>query len=530
MIRWNGWGYEKVDYEIKESVAKLLKEWVGETKKPKDITLDEMISIVPESRLSEDKLITTDKVERIKHSTGQSFSDWVSIRSGENLLFPDAVAYPTTNEEVREILIYAKEKNAIIIPYGGGTSVVGHLTVPTSEQPVISVDMGRMNNLINIDKKSCLANFQVGVNGEDLEACLKPHGYTLGHFPQSFELSSLGGWIAARSSGQFSLNYGRIENLFAGGNVETPNGSLELPPLPASAAGPDIRQMILGSEGRYGIITDAKIRISPIPEAQEFRAAFFKNETDALNAVRQIAQAHIPLAMTRLSLKDETESTLCQSEPSKVISILRKYLTFRGANEEKCLLIYGAVGKKYKVDYALKQAYKILSANRGIYIGSSIGNIWYKGRFHYPYIRNSLWELGYATDTLETANIWEKVPETVQNIEKAIKESLLDDNEKVYVITHLSHIYSHGSSMYTSYIFRLGDTPSETLERWKKIKKAASEAIVKSGGTISHQHGVGLDHAQYLEAEKGELGMKMVKSICSTIDPEGMMNPGKLIE
>lgn len=530
MIRWNGWGEETVDYEITKSVENLLKEWVGVTKKPSDISLKDMILKVPDSRLTDNKVITTDKIERIKHSTGQSFSDWVKIRSGENLIFPDAVAFPKSNDEISEILKFAKEENAIIIPYGGGTSVVGHLTVPNTEKPVITVDMGCMNSLINIDKTSNIANFQAGVNGEDLEASLATHGYTLGHYPQSFELSSLGGWIAARSSGQFSSNYGRIENLFAGGNIQTPNGRIELPPFPASAAGPDIRQMLLGSEGRYGLITDAKVRVSPIPQKQEFRSAFFKNEFDAINTVRQLAQAHIPLAMTRLSLKDETESTLSQSEPSKIISALRKYLSFRGAKEEKCLLIYGAVGEKYKVNYALKQAYKIISANSGIYVGSSIGNVWYKGRFHYPYIRNNLWELGYATDTLETANIWSKIPDTVKDIDNSIKESLSDIGEKVYVITHLSHMYSHGSSLYTSYIFRLGNTPKETLERWERIKKAASEAIVKSGGTISHQHGIGLDHAPYLESEKGELGIKMIKNVCSTVDPDRMMNPGKLVD
>lgn len=528
MRRWNGWGEESIDYKITDHAKKLLKDWVGEARPPKDISLVEMIANVPKSRIKGNQHITIDKEERLKHCTGQSFPDWVAIRSGENLLFPDGVAYPLNKNDVREILKYAKSINAIVIPYGGGTSVVGHLTVPESERPVISIDMSHMKKLISIDKNSCIAEFQTGINGQEIEACLRAEGFTVGHYPQSFELSSLGGWIATRSSGHFSMKYGRIEKIFAGGNVETPDASIELPPFPASAAGPDLRELILGSEGRYGIITDAKVRISRLPETEIFNAAFFKNERDAINAVKQIVQASIPLAMMRLSLANETESTLSQLESSFIIDSLHKYLLINGAREEKCLLIYGAIGDKKSVNFALNQALKIIKHNSGIYVGSAIGKHWFKGRFHYPYIRNTLWELGYATDTLETANIWAKVPETVTNVENAIRHALDDIGEKIYVITHLSHIYPHGSSMYTSYIFRIADTPNETLLRWKRIKKAASEAIVKSEGTISHQHGVGIDHKPYLEAEKGSLGLDILRNVGNTFDPKDMMNTGKL--
>ena len=529
MRRWNGWGEENFSYEVTTTAKSFLKKWLGKSKKPNDISLKEMVLKVPDSRLKNHPLISTDLVERIGHSTGQSLPDWVAIRSGENLTFPDGIAYPLNKKDVREIINYAKAIDAIVIPYGGGTSVVGHLSVPKSDQPVISIYMGRMNKLINIDKKSGLANFQAGVRGPELEANLRASGFTLGHFPQSFEFSTLGGWIATRSSGQFSLNYGRIERLFAGGNVETPIGSIELPPFPASAAGPDIRELILGSEGRYGIITNGIVSISPLPELERINAAFFKNEEDGINAVRQIAQAGIPLAMMRLSLAKETTTTLNQQDPNFTLDMLNNYLLLRGANEQKVMLLYGAVGNKKRVNFALREALKIIKDNHGIYVGSTIGKHWYKNRFSYPYIRNTLWELGYAADTLETAIIWNKVPVTIREIEKTISEALNEIGEKVHVFTHLSHIYPHGCSIYTSYLFRIADTPEETLSRWNKIKTAASKVIVQIGGTISHQHGVGLDHKPYLEAEKGKIGIELIETVGRTLDPTIMMNPGKLI-
>jgi len=526
--RWNGWGDIGFDYEVTESAKKYLTQWIGVGDKPKDITLKEMALKVPATRLKAHPLISTDVEERIRHSRGQSLADWIAIRSGENITFPDGVAYPLNNNDIKELINYAKVNNAILIPYGGGSSVVGHINVECADRPNITIDMGRMNKLLSIDKKGSIASFQAGIRGPELEANLRAHGFTLGHFPQSFEFSTLGGWITTRSSGQYSLNYGRIEKLFAGGNVETPIGRIELPPFPASAAGPDIREVIMGSEGRYGIITEATIRISPIPEVESFNAAFFKSEEAGINAVREIAQAGLNLAMLRLSLARETTTNLSQLDPSFAINALNAYLLLRNANDDKVMLIYGAVGSKRKVNSALKQALEIIKNNDGIYVGSAIGKHWYKGRFTVPYMRNTLWEMGYAVDTLETANIWSKVPDTVWKIEKAISEALNDINEQVHVFTHLSHIYSHGSSIYTTYLYRISDNPAETLERWKKIKTAASKAIVEAGGTISHQHGVGIDHKPFLQAEKGQIGMKLIEKIGDSLDSDQILNPGKL--
>lgn len=525
---WNGWGEEGATYHVNENARRFLENKIQASKEPTDITLEEMMKRVGNSRISNHPLITTDKIERIRHSVGQSLSDWIAIRSGENIKFPDGVAFPEDEQDVREIISYAKEIGANLIPYGGGSSVVGHLTITNDEQPNITVDMRRMNKLLHLDKKGGIATFQTGIRGPEVEASLRANGFTLGHFPQSFEFSTLGGWIVTRSSGQFSLYYGRMDQLFLGGSLESPNGRIEMPPFPASAAGPELRQVILGSEGRLGILTKGIVHVSPLPEVERFHSVFFRNQEDGINSVRQMAQSKLPLAMMRLSLTKETHTTLHQAGQGVALHLLQRYLSLRGANDQKVMLIYGAVGNKKDVEFSLSQALEIIKNNKGIYIGSSIGKLWYKDRFRLPYVRNSLWKLGYAVDTLETAITWDKVSEAISSIESSISSALDSLNEKVHVFTHLSHIYPHGSSIYVTYLFRIAASPEETYFRWKIIKGAASNAIVKAGGTISHQHGVGLDHIPYLQAEKGNLGIELMKNISLTLDPTGLMNPGKL--
>jgi len=394
---------------------------------------------------------------------------------------------------------------------------------------VLTVDMARMNCLRRFDETSLLATFEAGVAGPDLEAHLRARGCTLGHFPQSFEYSTLGGWIASRSSGQQSLGYGRIERLFAGGHLETPAGSLDLPPFPASAAGPDLREVVLGSEGRLGILTEATVRATPLPERQEFPAVFFPDFERGRVAVRQIMQAGLPLTMLRLSTAAETTTTLALAGHERLIAALERLLAVRGVEVDKCMLILGVSGRSAVVKMARREALGIARQNGGVLVGRAFGNQWHKNRFRTPYLRNTLWEMGYAVDTLETATHWANVPVMVEAIERALHAALEEIDERVHVFTHLSHLYPHGSSIYTTYLYRLAPDPEETLRRWQALKAAASRAVVFHGGTISHQHGVGTDHRVYVEAEKGELGMAAIRDLCRRFDPAEVMNPGKMV-
>lgn len=537
MRRWNGWGDETVTYSLPPSAACFLENILGPGTPPQDVTLPDVLRGVPRSRLPAHPLVMVDAEVRLSHACGQSLPDWVALRSGRIPVYPDGVAFPTSEAEVAQLIAFAARAGARLVPYGGGTSVVGHINPPPGDAPVLTVDMGRINRLYALDETSRLATFGAGVDGPHLEAGLRARGYTLGHFPQSFELSTLGGWIATRSTGQQSLYYGRIEELFAGGRLITPVGRLDLPPYPASAAGPDLRQLLLGSEGRLGIITQATLRISPQPEWEGFYAIFFPDWVQGVAAVRKMVQARLSLSMLRLSDAVETTTTLALAGHQRLVNLFDRLLRVCGLGPDRCMLLLGVTGPKAAVRAARKQAIEIARVYGGVHTGGMIGREWRKSRFRTPYLRNTLWERGYAVDTLETAIRWSEVCPTADAIRRTLQEGLKDSGERVHVFAHLSHIYPDGASIYVTYLFRLpradsrqaGLDPEETLRRWHLLKTAASDAIVAAGGTISHQHGVGVDHAVYLPAEKGEAGMAALRSLCQTFDPEGMMNPGKLV-
>lgn len=532
MKRYNGWGDETVHVELPAAAENILTDLVGAGKPMKSIPLGEMLDTVPASRMPDTHPgIDTQAKGRFEHAHGQSLPDWVAMRFGTTRPLPDGVASPDSAQEAEDILDFANKHEMIVIPYGGGTSVVGHLNIPQSDTPVLSLSMEKMNRLLTFEPENMLATFEAGVRGPDLETTLQARGYTLGHYPQSFDYSTLGGWVVTRSSGQQSLYYGRIESLFAGGRVIMPQGRLDLPPYPASAAGPDLRHLLLGSEGRMGLLTHASIRISKIPEHDHIYGIFFPDWQSAMAAVFELANADVPRSMIRLSNPTETYTNLFLAGHEKQIRLLKRYLRILGLKEEKwCMMLIGLIGSSKLFSAGKRYAKSIIRRHGGISTGTPMGEAWKKNRFRAPYLRNTLWEKGYAVDTLETATTWKQVTPTIDAIEKSIAGALDHLNEKIHVFTHLSHVYSTGSSIYTSYVFRIADTAQETLERWHLIKAAASREIVNAGGTISHQHGVGADHKPYLPAEKGEHGIEILRTVFNGVDPQNRMNPGKLID
>lgn len=531
MRRWNGWGDDTISTALPPRAVTYLAAAMGAAAPPDDATAAEALALVPPGRPLGHSLVKSDPVHRLRHARGQSFPDWVALRSGHVLTYPDGVAYPTTEDDVVDLLRFAQSAGAALIPYGGGTSVVGHINPLPGDRPTLTVDMSRMNRLLRLDGVSHLATFGAGVAGPDLEAQLRARGYTLGHFPQSFEYSTLGGWIATRSSGQESLGYGRIEDLFAGGRLVSPAGALEMPPFPASAAGPDLRHLVLGSEGRLGVITEATVRVAPLADHERLsvHALFLPDWKSAQAAARQLVQARVPMSLLRVSTPVETETTLVLAGHERLIGALERLVSLRGARDGKCMVMLGFSGREAVVKAARDDALDIAKAHGGVNVGRAFGSQWYKNRFRTPYLRNALWELGYGVDTLETATTWANVSAMVEAIENALHRALVPFDERVHVFTHLSHFYTSGCSVYTTFLFRLADEPDETLARWQAMKDAASQAIVAFKGTISHQHGVGTDHAAYLPAEKGELGMALLRDVAQRLDPDGMMNPGKLL-
>ena len=534
MRRWNGWGDESVAYPLHEGALTFLAGRLGAGTPFADAPFDGACAALPPTRLDPARLppavvVALDAPTRLRHALGQSLPDWLRLRYGCIGPAPDGVAFPESAAQVRALLDWARGANVTVIAYGGGTSVAGHITAQPSARPVLTVSMARLCRLLHLDTEALLATFEAGVFGPDLEAQLRAQGHVLGHYPQSFEYSTLGGWIATRSSGQQSLRYGRIEQLFAGGVVETPRGTLEIPAFPASAAGPDLRETVLGSEGRLGIITQATVRVSPVPPYEAFHAVFFPDWDSAIAAARTLAQARGGLSLLRLSNPLETVTMLALAGHRRLVGLLDGWLRLRGCGAGRCMLLLGVSGHEPEAQRAVRAALALCRRHRGRHVGRKLGDKWRQGRFRNVYLRNAAWQHGYAIDTVETAVDWPRVTATMGAVEAAATHALAAHGEAVHAYTHLSHLYAQGASVYSTFVWRLAGDFETDMARWRALKGAVSDAIVANGGTISHQHGVGIDHAPYLVAEKGEQGIAALRAVLRHFDPDGLLNPGKLV-
>jgi alkyldihydroxyacetonephosphate synthase len=530
MRRWNGWGDEADRTTVSGGQRAFVEHELGAGTRPRDATLEQVVADVPPPRLESvnASLLDHDPELRVRRARGQSFPDLVALRSGRLGAVPDAVARPASQQDVRAVLDLAKTAGARLIPYGGGTSVVGGVTTRPYPDPVITVDLAGLAGVIELDERSGLVTARAGTTGPDLASYLGDRGLTVGHEPQSWELATVGGWVAARGSGLRSLGVGRVEQLFAGGTLESPAGTMELPPHPASAAGPDLRQLVLGSEGRLGILADVTLRTTPLPEVDRTDAWALPGWDAALEAVRALVQARIPLSILRLSTPGERRTLLAMAGHGTQVRALGGYLRVRRQPRDWALLLVGVAGRRRIAGAARKDARSILRDHGGAPV-PALAQTWARTRFRTPYLRNAMWEAGYGADTLETATTWDRVPALVEALEQAVGDALRPEGERVHAFTHLSHLYPSGSSLYLSFVFRLAADPDATLERWRSIKRAASTVIERHGATITHHHGVGTDHAPYLVAEKGPLGMAALDAIARTFDPDGIMNPGVLL-
>lgn len=530
MRRWNGWGDEATVFPLKKKGLVFLAEVLnGKGPVLADASLDTVKAKVPASRLPEHPLVSTDTEVRIRHARGESFPDWLAKRSGDFGQFPDGVALPETSEQVSDVLQWAYDNNFLVIIYGGGTSVAGHINIPESDTPALTLSLQNMNQLLDLDAESHIATFGAGIAGPALEQQLKDRGYVLGHFPQSWEFSTIGGWVASRSSGQQSLRYGRIEQMFAGAKIETPRGTVDIMDIPASSAGPDLREVIMGSEGRMGVITEVKVRVHKLAEHESFHVAFAPDWESGFNMVRELAQNKTQLSMMRLSNPRETQSHLALGGEHPLFNLYDRFLAARGCKDgQRVMFTFGVTGSKRQTNFALTETKRAIKNAGGTYLASKfMGKIWEHSRFRSPYFRNGLWEHGYSVDTFETCINWNKVTDCMNAMEQAIKSAA--EGHKVLVFTHLSHFYGQGASIYTTYVFKNSDSYDETYTRWRNYKTAASDAIAKMGGTVSHQHGVGRDHAPWLKHEKGKEGIAVIETLTKHFDPDKRLNPGCLL-
>ncbi len=531
MRRWNGWGDDATGMELGASARAMLAEKLGPGRPAPDAIREQMHERVPGSRLAPQRLIQTDPAARFGAALGESYADGLRKRMGELPPVPDGVAFPESGAQVRELLDLAQASDWIVIPFAGGTSVAGHLDCPLAARPVLSVNLTRMNRMLHLERTSQLATFEAGTPGPLVESQLRAQGYTLGHFPQSFEYSTVGGWVVTRSSGQQSLRYGRIEQLFAAGRLEAPAGSLIIPTLPAASAGPDLRELVLGSEGRFGILTEATLRVSRLPEHESFHAIFLPHWDGAETAVRELVQGKLPLSMMRLSNATETETNLGLAGHERLIGTIERYLGWRGCAGGKCMLMLGVTSDASTARHALREARRLLARHGGVWIGTVMGSQWAANRFKGPYLRNTLWDLGYCADTIETAVDWPRVKDLMLAMEQCARDAFAHYGERVHAFSHLSHVYPQGSSIYCQFVWaKAGGGFAPNLERWQRLKSAVAASVAAHGGTVSHQHGVGRDHAAHLHQEKGPLGMATLAALCQHFDPKKIMNPGKLLQ
>jgi alkyldihydroxyacetonephosphate synthase len=423
---------------------------------------------------------------------------------------------PATDDEVAAILRYCSQHGIAVVPFGGGTSVVGGLDPIRGDfEAVVSLDLRRFDQLLAFDEVSGEAEFGAGVTGPRAEELLGAHGYSLGHFPQSFEFASLGGYAATRSSGQDSAGYGRFDDMIRGLRAVTPAGVLDLGRAPASAAGPDLRQLLIGSEGVFGVITRVRVRVHPVSQATRYEAWSFPDFATGTAALRAVTQTGAGPTVIRLSDEAETGVNLATTE-----AIGESQIT------GGCLAITVFEGTAAHADSRHAETRELMTANGGTSLGEGPARAWEHGRFGAPYLRDSLLAAGALCETLETATDWSNVPTLKAAVTDALTGALAESGTPALVLCHISHVYATGASLYFTIVAGQRGNP---IEQWRTAKAAACDAIVAAGGTITHHHAVGADHRPWMRDEVGELGVQVLRAVKSALDPAGILNPGKLI-
>lgn len=525
-MKWNAWGDPAAAKPLPDEIRGLLKQVVGledseETElRPEDVRLRPCaLSQADQDGLAKivgaEFLRTADR-DRLLHAGGKSTPDMLRRNDRGVQDAPDAVLLPGDDDTVLEILRYCSDHGIAVVPFGGGTNVTGGLD-PSRGQfgAVISLDLRRFNALHSLDTVSGVAELGGGVTGPESERLLGEHGFSLGHFPQSFEYATIGGFAATRSSGQDSAGYGRFNDMIMGLRMVTPVGIWDLGRVAASAAGPDLRQLAIGSEGTLGVITRVRLRVHPVPETTRYEAWSFPDFATGVAVLRAITQTGTGPTVVRLSDEAETGVNLATHETI-------------GQNQSGggCLGLTLFEGTKEHAESRHSETRALIEASGGTSLGEGPARTWEHGRFSAPYLRDSLLAAGALCETLETATDWSNIPALKTAVTEALTSSLADSGTPALVMCHVSHVYPTGASLYFTVVAGQRGNP---VEQWWAAKKAASDAIMASGGTITHHHAVGADHRAWMRDEVGDLGVQVLRAVKATLDPAGILNPGKLI-
>jgi alkyldihydroxyacetonephosphate synthase len=525
-MKWNAWGSPAEAKPLSEGIRSLLKQALGlEDAATAELEPDQ-VRLRPSALSLADRegfvaivgaeYCRVDDRARLMRAGGKSTLDLLRRKDSGVQDAPDAVLLPGSEEDVAKILRYCADHSIAVVPFGGGTSVVGGLDPIRGDfKAVVSMDLRRLNQLHSLDEVSCEAELGAGLTGPEAERLLGERGYSLGHFPQSFQFATIGGFAATRSSGQDSAGYGRFDDMVRGLRTVTPAGLLDLGRAPASAAGPDLRQLLLGSEGLFGIITRVRVRVHPVPAATRYEAWSFPDFATGADALRAVVQTGTGPTVIRLSDEAETGVNLATTERIGEDTVTGG-----------CLAITVFEGTEAHVESRHAETRALLEASGGTSLGEEPALAWEHGRYGAPYLRDSLLSAGALCETLETATNWSNVHALKAAVTEALTTSLAESGTPALVLCHISHVYPTGASLYFTVVAGQRGNP---IEQWRKAKAAASDAMMRTGGTITHHHAVGADHRPWMRDEVGDLGVAVLRAVKATLDPAGILNPGKLI-
>jgi alkyldihydroxyacetonephosphate synthase len=549
-MKWWGWGNEGVGFhhEDKPGFAPFVLQAVGldlltatragepsfddlkvGKSKAKVAFVKELAAIVGTDNVS------TDDMLRVIHTYGKSLRDLVRIRGNQILRSPDVVVYPADEAEVQAVVDAAVAADAVIIPFGGGSNIGGSLEPHAGEKRVVvSLDLGRLRDVVSIDEESGLARIQAGAQGPDLEAQLNAKGWTIGHFPDSFTHSTVGGWVATRSSGMQSDKYGDIADICRGLRVVRPGGTLVLRPLPSTSSGPSVREMILGSEGRLGVITEVTVQVHRVPEKRNIYAYFFPNWTAGIEAMREISESDATPSITRVSDARETGFTLATSKERHGFSkftaetVLPALMKRKGWNlDDICISFIGYEGGTEHAKRQKKLTDAIVKKHGGMGVGEGPGILYDQKKFDTPYLRDFLLDMGAAGDVSETAAPWSKLIDVHKNVYAAAQKAYDEIGVKGWIMSHLSHSYHSGACLYFTFAFVF---KNDALAEYNTVKNAIQQAFVDSDATISHHHGVGREHSPWLAQDISPEGVAVMQALFDGADPGSNFNPGKIID
>jgi alkyldihydroxyacetonephosphate synthase len=530
-MSWRGWGDPAQAAALPDSLQQLLSVVLGVGERrpaPESVShvqleparLDPRVALELAGIVGADG-VHADHETRLRHALGRSTPDLLALRGSRPLAAPDLVLAPVSHKQVMTVLERCSARRVAVVPFGGGTSVVGGVEPDAAAfSGVVALDLLRLNALEHLDEESRLATLGPGLRGPEAERLLGERGYTIGHFPQSFEYATLGGFAATRSSGQASAGYGRFDEQVMAMRVATPSGTLELGRAPRSAAGPDLRQLVLGSEGAFGVITSLTLAIRPAPAARVYEGWRFPTFADGTRALRALAQDGPRPTVLRLS--DEVETALNLARPAELAGGHDA-----GPPAAGCLAIVGFEGDAEAVARHRPRAADVLIAH-GAEPVADAGDSWSEGRYRAPYLRDALLDAGALVETLETACFWSSLHELRAAVCSAVREALMSEKPPTspVILCHVSHVYAAGASLYFTVAAAQSDNP---IEQWRRAKAAAGAAIAATGATITHHHGVGRDHVPWYEREIGELGVSAMRAVKRTLDPAGILNPGVLL-